>query len=56
VLLYEMVTGRPAFAGATPADLIGAILVSEPVPVELQTPSMPAQLGRIIEKAPLATA
>jgi eukaryotic-like serine/threonine-protein kinase len=31
-VLYEMATGRPAFAGATPASLIGAIMGSHPAP------------------------
>jgi serine/threonine-protein kinase len=51
VLLYEMATGRPPFAGATTADLIGAILRSEPVPIELQAPAVPAQLSGIVTKA-----
>jgi eukaryotic-like serine/threonine-protein kinase len=32
-VLYEMVTGRPAFAGATPASVIAAILEREPAPM-----------------------
>jgi eukaryotic-like serine/threonine-protein kinase len=32
-VLYEMVTGRPAFAGATPASLLAAILEREPAPM-----------------------
>lgn len=51
VLLYEMTTGRAPFSGATPADLIGAVLGSEPVPIELQTPGVPAGLARIVAKA-----
>ena len=48
VLLYEMVAGRPPFAGATHADTIGAIVGVEPVPLGLQTPAAPAQLERIV--------
>src|SRR6516225_3848085 len=33
VLLYEMLAGRPPFAGATHADTIAAILGAEPVPL-----------------------
>lgn len=51
VLLYEMIAGRPPFAGATAADTIGAILGSEPAPLELQAPSAPAELGRILDRA-----
>ena len=32
-VVYEMVTGRPAFAGATPASVIAAILEREPGPM-----------------------
>jgi eukaryotic-like serine/threonine-protein kinase len=51
VLLYEMVAGRPPFAGATDADTIGAIVGAEPVPLGLQAPSAPAQLERIVAAA-----
>ena len=51
VLLYEMVAGRPPFAGATHADTIGAIVGVEPVPLGLQTPAAPPQLERIIAGA-----
>ncbi len=33
VVLYEMVTGRPPFAGATRSDAIAAILEREPLPL-----------------------
>src|SRR5262249_29108732 len=29
-LLYEMLTGRPAFGGTTPSDTIGAVLTRDP--------------------------
>src|ERR1051325_8994860 len=32
-VIYEMVTGNPAFAGKSRASLIAAILASEPVPI-----------------------
>jgi serine/threonine protein kinase len=51
VLLYEMVTGRPPFAGATHADTVSAIVGLEPVPLGLQTPAAPPQLERIIAAA-----
>ncbi len=50
VLLYEMVAGRPPFAGATAADLIAAVLQTEPVPLELQAPHVPAALARIVAR------
>ncbi|MCU1383076.1 MAG: prkC 28 [Acidobacteria bacterium] len=51
VLIYEMVAGRPPFAGATHADTIGAIVSVEPVPLTLQTPAAPPQLERIVTSA-----
>ena len=33
VLLYEMLTGRPPFTGATAADVVGAVLFREPAPL-----------------------
>jgi serine/threonine protein kinase/tetratricopeptide (TPR) repeat protein len=51
VMLYELIAGCPPFVGATPADLIGAILHTEPVPLELQAPRTPPQLGRIVARS-----
>jgi eukaryotic-like serine/threonine-protein kinase len=51
VLLYEMIAGRPPFAGATHADTIGAILASEPVPLGLQIPSISPLVERIVGRA-----
>jgi eukaryotic-like serine/threonine-protein kinase len=51
VMLYEMLAGRPPFAGATPADLIAALLSSEPVPLELKSPDVPAPLSRLVMRA-----
>ena len=47
-LLFEMLTGRPAFEGNTRASLIGAILKDEPPPVSRVQPVVPAALDRII--------
>ena len=47
-LLFEMLTGRPAFEGKTRASLIGAILKDEPPPVSRVQPVVPAALDRII--------
>ena len=42
-LLFEIVTGRPAFQGKTQASLFGAILKDEPPPIsQLQTVAPPA--------------
>jgi serine/threonine protein kinase/Tfp pilus assembly protein PilF len=48
VLLYEMLTGRTPFAGATPSDCIAAILEREPAP--LQSPDVPAELSWSVRK------
>ena len=47
-LLFETLTGRPAFAGKTRASLLGAILKDEPPPVSHVRPLAPAALDRII--------
>ncbi len=49
-LLYEMLTGRKAFAGKTQASLIGAILHSDPSPVSELLPMAPPALDRLTRK------
>src|SRR5437660_4080064 len=51
VLLYEMVTGRVPFEGATTSDLIVSVLEREALPLNQYVPSAPAELQRIISKA-----
>ena len=51
VMLYEMIAGRPPFAGATTSDLIAAILKDDPPPLADQAPGMPPELQQIISKA-----
>jgi eukaryotic-like serine/threonine-protein kinase len=51
VVLYEMVTERRPFGGATPIETIAAVLQSEPVPVKQHVPATPYELQRIINKA-----
>src|ERR1044072_4192998 len=50
VLLYEMLTGRKAFDGETPIDVIGAILHKEPLPIRQLTPEAPAEVERLVNK------
>jgi serine/threonine protein kinase/Tfp pilus assembly protein PilF len=51
VVLYEMSTGRPAFAGNSSAEIFDAILNHAPVaPVRLNA-EIPADLERILNKA-----
>jgi eukaryotic-like serine/threonine-protein kinase len=48
-VLYQMATGERPFDADTNADLIAAIMRSEPIPVTRRNPSLPRQLERIIE-------
>ena len=47
-LLFEMLTGRPAFEGKTRASLLGAILKDTPPPVSSVRTAVPAALDRIV--------
>jgi Tol biopolymer transport system component len=55
-VLYEMITGRKAFAGKSQAHLIAAILSAEPEKIATLTPGAPRALdfllGRCLEKDP----
>ena len=46
--LYEMLTGRRAFAGDTGAKVIAAILAGEPPPISEQRPATPPALDRLV--------
>src|SRR3954447_15582269 len=47
-VLFEMLTGRKAFDGATRARLLGAILKDEPPPVSSLQPASPPSLDRLV--------
>jgi len=47
-LLYECLTGRRAFEGASQASLIGAILKDQPTPVSSVAPVAPPSLDRVV--------
>jgi Tol biopolymer transport system component len=49
-LLYEMATGRKAFAGSSQASLIGAILHTEPAPISVLQPMSPRGLERVVKR------
>jgi Tol biopolymer transport system component len=52
--LYEMLTGRKAFEGASPASLTAAILTADPPPVSATAsadPVTPAALDHVIRRA-----
>lgn len=49
-LIYEMATGKPAFAGKSRASLIAAILTTEPQPMAALQPMTPPGLERVVKK------
>jgi serine/threonine protein kinase len=51
VVLYEMATGRRAFAGDSPGTIFDAILHKAPTSAVRLSPDCPAELERIINKA-----
>jgi eukaryotic-like serine/threonine-protein kinase len=51
VVIYELVTGRPPFAGDTTIDVLAAVIDKEPRPLSDHLPSAPAELQRILTKA-----
>jgi Tol biopolymer transport system component len=48
-VLYEMATGKKAFAGKTQASLIGSIMHSAPEPVSQAVPLAPPAFDRVIQ-------
>jgi uncharacterized protein (TIGR02996 family) len=50
VVLYELATGRPPFAGDTPTDTITRITRDQPPPVRTFNDAVPDELERIIRK------
>ena len=56
VMLYELVSGRRPFGGATGSDLLASILRDDPTSLGRHVPNVPPELERIVtkllEKAP----
>jgi eukaryotic-like serine/threonine-protein kinase len=50
-VLYEMLTGRPAFAGKNPASIIAVILTFDPLPVGQLQPMSPPILEHALNRA-----
>jgi Tol biopolymer transport system component len=48
-VLYEMVTGKPAFAGRTTASVIAAVLASEPQAITALQPLSPLALQDVVD-------
>ncbi|HXX21760.1 MAG TPA: protein kinase, partial [Terriglobia bacterium] len=51
LVLYEMATGRRAFAGDSPGSIFEAILIRAPIPALRINPELPPELEKIIEKS-----
>jgi serine/threonine protein kinase/tetratricopeptide (TPR) repeat protein len=55
-VLSEMLTGRPAFTGASAFDRMAAILRDEPAPPSRESPDVPVELDKLVarclEKSP----
>lgn len=51
VIMYEMITGQPPFEGATPSDIIAALLKDDPAPLSTRTPEIPPDLNRVVTRA-----
>jgi Tol biopolymer transport system component len=49
-VIYEIATGKPAFAGKSRASLIAAILSSDPQPMVVLQPMTPLALERVVKK------
>ena len=49
-VLYEMLTGRPAFDGISRASLIASILTGTPEPVAVVRPEAPLQLQHVLQR------
>src|SRR5687767_1328639 len=51
VIIYEMVTGTVPFDGATPSDVIAALLKDEPASLTSRIPEVPVELERVVASA-----
>ena len=50
-VIYEMIAQRQPFEGETPSDVVAAVLKTDPPLLSHFTPSTPAELVRIVNKA-----
>jgi tetratricopeptide (TPR) repeat protein len=50
-LLYELLTGRAAFRGASPAQVLDHLLHGEPEPLERLRPDVSPELARVVARA-----
>jgi Tol biopolymer transport system component len=49
-VLYEILTGRPAFEGKNASSVMAAVLATNPAPVETLVPAAPPALDRVITR------
>ena len=49
-VLYEMLTGRRAFAGASRQETLSAVVSAEPQPVREIAPGLPAEIEKLIQR------
>jgi len=50
IVLYQMLAGRPPFAGGTGAAVVHAVLYEEPVPLAHLCPEVPPEVERIVSR------
>ncbi|HEY2865679.1 MAG TPA: protein kinase, partial [Pyrinomonadaceae bacterium] len=51
IVMYEMLTGRPPFRGATTTDVIAEIIQTDPPVPSLINPNVPSDLDEIVDRA-----
>src|SRR5205807_3127736 len=51
VTLYSLLTGRPPFAGRTPAEVIARVVSDEPERPRAVRPGVPAELEAVVVRA-----
>jgi len=51
IIIYEMVAGTVPFDGATPSDVIAALLKDEPKSMSLSVPELPLVFEQVVKKA-----
>ena len=50
IVLYEMLSGKQAFGGETPLEIISSILKDDPKPIHQLSPELPREIERIVNK------
>jgi serine/threonine protein kinase len=49
-MLYEMLSGSRPFQGETAADVMAAVLIKQPTPLNLLVPNIPTSMQRVVER------